>query len=157
MWRTWRGPDAVIHRYVLPMWRGRFFYQVPIKYFRYMPKASTSWFSRYSLNRLTYRFYMFFCRFALWWLVVCQRWFPFVPIQGPSGGCVRATIEYVADDSSFVLKDLKSVQGVYVNDCHIQNASVRLEPNDILRFVYNGMQYEFLVECPPKVGICVRF
>lgn len=65
---------------------------------------------------------------------------------------MQAVIEYIDEDSSFVIKDLNSVLGVYVNDCCIRNASVKLEPNDIVRFGYDGMRYEFLMECSTKVS-----
>jgi hypothetical protein len=73
--------------------------------------------------------------------------------QESSSSCVQAVVEYNEKDSSFVLKDLNSVLGVYVNDCCLQNASVKLEPNDIIRFGYDGTRYEFLVECSTKVSL----
>lgn len=67
-------------------------------------------------------------------------------IPGSSGECIHATIDYIEDDLCFILQDLNSVQGIYVNDCCIRKTAVQLVPNDIVCFGYNGIPYEFLIE-----------
>ena len=33
-----------------------------------------------------------------------------------------------------MVQDLNSAHGTYVNDCHVQNAAVRLASGDVIRF-----------------------
>ncbi|XP_048767224.2 forkhead-associated domain-containing protein 1-like isoform X2 [Ostrea edulis] len=67
----------------------------------------------------------------------------------------HAVIEYNDQENVYVLKDLNTAQGTYVNDCRIQNAAIRLAPGDQIKFGYMGMLYEFAVDtqqnvsCPP--------
>ena len=63
----------------------------------------------------------------------------------------HAVIEYSEQEECFVLQDLNSQQGTYVNDCRVQNAAVRLAPSDIIRFGYGGSPYELQVETPAQV------
>uniref|UniRef100_A0A674CTP4 Forkhead-associated domain-containing protein 1-like n=1 Tax=Salmo trutta TaxID=8032 RepID=A0A674CTP4_SALTR len=68
----------------------------------------------------------------------------------------HALIEWSKSERSFVLSDLNSAHGTYVNDCRIHNAAVRLTPGDELHFGYGGSTYQLAVEnpstlpCPPK-------
>ena len=55
-------------------------------------------------------------------------------------------------EAGFVLKDLNSKTGTYVNDCRIQNASVRLVNGDLLKFGGTGHIYQLYVENTP---VCV--
>jgi len=77
--------------------------------------------------------------------------------QGSCANCVHAVIKYHKSDSSFTLHDIGSVLGVYINDCSIRNTSVKLEHNDIIRFGYTGIAYEFLLECQPKVPALLTY
>ncbi|XP_029434604.1 forkhead-associated domain-containing protein 1 [Rhinatrema bivittatum] len=67
----------------------------------------------------------------------------------------HARIELNELENCFVLHDLNSLHGTFVNDCHIQNAAVKLSPGDVLRFGSSGIAYELLLEntsqmfCPP--------
>jgi len=72
-------------------------------------------------------------------------------MQGNCANCIHAVIKYNASDRSFTLHDINSILGVYVNDCRVHNSAVKLEHNDIIRFGYTGIVYEFLLECQPKV------
>nr|XP_033778866.1 forkhead-associated domain-containing protein 1 isoform X2 [Geotrypetes seraphini] len=58
----------------------------------------------------------------------------------------HARIELNEFENCFVLHDLNSLYGTFVNDCHIQNAAVKLSPGDILRFGSSGSCYELLLE-----------
>jgi len=80
---------------------------------------------------------------SLWAVCFC--------LQGDCANCIHAVIKYNASDASFTLHDINSVLGVYVNDCRVHNSAVMLEHNDIIRFGYTGIAYEFLLECQPKV------
>ena len=40
----------------------------------------------------------------------------------------HAVIEYNEAEGCFVVQDLNSAHGTYVNDCRVQNAAVRLLP-----------------------------
>ena len=48
----------------------------------------------------------------------------------------HAVIEYDETEGCFVVQDLNSVHGTYVNECRVQNAAVRLASGDIIRFGY---------------------
>jgi len=72
-------------------------------------------------------------------------------LQGDCANCIHAVIKYNAAGPCFTLHDINSVLGVYVNDCRVHNSAVILEHNDIIRFGYTGIAYEFLLECQPKV------
>ncbi|XP_062889132.1 forkhead-associated domain-containing protein 1-like isoform X2 [Mobula hypostoma] len=63
----------------------------------------------------------------------------------------HALIELSDTENCFVLQDLNSVNGTFVNDCCIQNAAVRLAPGDVLRFGIGGDTYEMVVETVPSV------
>ncbi|XP_077079113.1 forkhead-associated domain-containing protein 1 isoform X4 [Siphateles boraxobius] len=54
----------------------------------------------------------------------------------------HATIDWCEADSCYVIRDLNSAHGTYVNDCRIHNATVRLSPGDQLHFGYGGSTYE---------------
>lgn len=55
-------------------------------------------------------------------------------------------MEYVEDDNSFLLHDLNTVNGTYVNECRIQNAAVRLSENDTIRFGFNGTPFQLVYQ-----------
>ncbi|XP_049342097.1 forkhead-associated domain-containing protein 1 isoform X1 [Astyanax mexicanus] len=59
---------------------------------------------------------------------------------------LHATIEWNESEHCYVLTDLNSVHGTYVNDCRIHNAAVRLTPGDELHFGYGGSAYKLLLE-----------
>ncbi|XP_050787490.1 forkhead-associated domain-containing protein 1 isoform X2 [Gopherus flavomarginatus] len=67
----------------------------------------------------------------------------------------HAVIEFSNSENSFVLQDFNSLHGTFVNDCHIQNAAVKVGAGDILRFGSGGTSYELVIEntsqtsCPP--------
>ena len=63
----------------------------------------------------------------------------------------HALIEFSEQEDCFVLQDLNSAQGTYVNDCRVQNAAVRLAPGDCIRFGYGGEPYELQVDNPSQV------
>ncbi|XP_062855056.1 forkhead-associated domain-containing protein 1 isoform X2 [Trichomycterus rosablanca] len=58
----------------------------------------------------------------------------------------HATIEWNETEHCYVLSDLNSIHGTYVNDCRIHNAAVRLSPGDELHFGYGGSTYKLLVD-----------
>ncbi|KAK2175101.1 hypothetical protein NP493_750g01052 [Ridgeia piscesae] len=64
----------------------------------------------------------------------------------------HAIIEYSNQDDCFVLQDLNTCQGTYINDCRVQNAAVRLAPGDIIRFGYGGMPYELELDNQSQVA-----
>ncbi|KAG7472833.1 hypothetical protein MATL_G00113150 [Megalops atlanticus] len=67
----------------------------------------------------------------------------------------HALIEHSEADRCFVLHDLNSTHGTFVNGCRIHNAAVRLAPGDELYFGYGGPAYQLAVDsaspvsCPP--------
>ncbi|ELT87041.1 hypothetical protein CAPTEDRAFT_113758 [Capitella teleta] len=65
----------------------------------------------------------------------------------------HAVIEFSQQEDCFVLQDLNTAQGTYVNDCRVQNAAVRLAPGDIIRFGFGGLPYELDVENSSQVCI----
>ncbi|XP_033104627.1 forkhead-associated domain-containing protein 1-like isoform X2 [Anneissia japonica] len=64
----------------------------------------------------------------------------------------HAIIEYSEQETCFVLQDLNTAHGTYVNECRVQNAAVRLSPGDIIRFGYCGTPYQLDVENAPQVS-----
>uniref|UniRef100_A0A4W4FXZ0 FHA domain-containing protein n=1 Tax=Electrophorus electricus TaxID=8005 RepID=A0A4W4FXZ0_ELEEL len=58
----------------------------------------------------------------------------------------HATIEWNEAENCYVLNDLNSVHGTYVNDCRIHNAAVRLTQGDELHFGYGGSAYQLLMD-----------
>ncbi|XP_067659401.1 forkhead-associated domain-containing protein 1-like [Haliotis asinina] len=67
-------------------------------------------------------------------------------IQMPGVDAQHAVIEFHEQEECWVIQDLNTAQGTYVNDCRIQNATVRVQTGDIIRFGYNGTPYEFHLE-----------
>ncbi|XP_060586593.1 forkhead-associated domain-containing protein 1-like isoform X3 [Ruditapes philippinarum] len=61
----------------------------------------------------------------------------------------HAVVEYSEQEDCYVLQDLNSTQGTYVNDVRVQNAAVRLAPGDVIRFGYGGTPYELNIDNPP--------
>ncbi|XP_022090335.1 forkhead-associated domain-containing protein 1-like isoform X2 [Acanthaster planci] len=72
-------------------------------------------------------------------------------IESPTVEVQHAIVEYSDSESCFVLQDLNTAHGTYVNDCRVQNAAVRLAPGDIVRFSYSGVPMELDVEDAPQV------
>ncbi|CAH1772597.1 unnamed protein product [Owenia fusiformis] len=73
-------------------------------------------------------------------------------IQSPNVDQQHAVVEYSDQEDCFVLQDLNSTQGTFVNDCRVQNAAVRLAPGDIIRFGFQGLPYELDVESPQQLS-----
>jgi pSer/pThr/pTyr-binding forkhead associated (FHA) protein len=53
------------------------------------------------------------------------------------------------------LQDLNTVNGTYINDCRIQNVAVRLAEHDSIRFGFNGILFQFIIQ--DQVGIHATF
>ena len=53
----------------------------------------------------------------------------------------HAVIEYNESEGCFVVQDLNSAHGTYVNECRVQNAAVRLASGDVIRFGYGILYY----------------
>lgn len=66
--------------------------------------------------------------------------------QTPQVDNQHALIEFDDEQRCFILKDLNSSSGTYVHDCRVQNAAVRLNHGDIIRFGFNGLPLEFRIE-----------
>ncbi|XP_051510054.1 forkhead-associated domain-containing protein 1-like [Myxocyprinus asiaticus] len=58
----------------------------------------------------------------------------------------HATIDWCEAESCYIIRDLNSAHGTYVNDCRIHNATVRLFPGDQLHFGYGGSTYELSID-----------
>jgi len=55
-------------------------------------------------------------------------------------------IQFCEDSGYYVLQDLGSAHGTYVNDCRVQHAAVRLAPLDTVRFGPGGAVYQLVVQ-----------
>uniref|UniRef100_H2Y912 FHA domain-containing protein n=1 Tax=Ciona savignyi TaxID=51511 RepID=H2Y912_CIOSA len=55
----------------------------------------------------------------------------------------HAAVEKRADDNCFILVDMNTAYGTYVNEHRIQNGAVRLAPGDVVRFGHGGIPHEF--------------
>ncbi|XP_030641071.1 forkhead-associated domain-containing protein 1 [Chanos chanos] len=58
----------------------------------------------------------------------------------------HAVIEWSESERCYIISDLNTAHGTYVNDCRIHNATVRLTPGDELHFGYGGSTYEFALD-----------
>ena len=76
----------------------------------------------------------------------------FCLLQSQGVDSQHALIEFSEQEDCYVLQDLNSAQGTYVNDCRVQNAAVRLAPGDVIRFGYGGEPYELQVDNPSQVS-----
>lgn len=65
----------------------------------------------------------------------------------------HALIEYIGDENCFIIQDLNSIGGTFVNESRIQNAAVRLIEGDTIRFGYTGEQFQFSVQSQFSVFI----
>ena len=63
----------------------------------------------------------------------------------------HAVIEYSEDEFCYLLHDLNTTNGTFVNDCRIQNASVRLTENDTIRFGFNGIPFQIVLQSQAMV------
>ncbi|XP_067050084.1 forkhead-associated domain-containing protein 1-like isoform X9 [Acropora muricata] len=66
--------------------------------------------------------------------------------QNPNVERQHAIIEYDESQGCFVVQDLNSAHGTYINDCRVQNAAVRLAPGDVVRFGYRNAGFDFQVD-----------
>ncbi|KAI8795659.1 forkhead-associated domain-containing protein 1, partial [Biomphalaria glabrata] len=71
-------------------------------------------------------------------------------IQLPGVDYQHCVLEYNELDDCFIIQDLNTAQGTYVNDVRIQNAAVRLAPGDHVRFSYNGQPFELQLDSQPQ-------
>ncbi|KAJ8388942.1 hypothetical protein AAFF_G00125030 [Aldrovandia affinis] len=60
----------------------------------------------------------------------------------------HALIELSESERCFVLRDLNSTHGTFVNECRIHNAAVNLTPGDELYFGFGGPSYQLVVDSP---------
>jgi len=70
----------------------------------------------------------------------------------------QALIEYSNSDGCFILQDLNSSHGTFVNNCRVQNAVVRLAVGDLIRFGDDESTYKFLADSSSQViffSICL--
>ncbi|XP_055863353.1 forkhead-associated domain-containing protein 1-like isoform X1 [Biomphalaria glabrata] len=74
-------------------------------------------------------------------------------IQLPGVDYQHCVLEYNELDDCFIIQDLNTAQGTYVNDVRIQNAAVRLAPGDHVRFSYNGQPFELQLDSQPQLNI----
>ncbi|KAH9524788.1 hypothetical protein Btru_027827 [Bulinus truncatus] len=74
-------------------------------------------------------------------------------IQLPGVDYQHCILEYSELDDCFIIQDLNTAQGTYVNDVRIQNAAVRLAHGDLVRFGYNGQPFELQVESHAQISI----
>ena len=70
-------------------------------------------------------------------------------IKSVSVEAQHAVIECNDGENCYVLQDLNTAQGTYVNDCRVQNAAVRLAPGDSIRFGYAGQPYHLQIDSQP--------
>ncbi|XP_060115601.1 forkhead-associated domain-containing protein 1 [Heteronotia binoei] len=71
-------------------------------------------------------------------------------LKSPNVDDRHAAIEFTESENIFILRDFNSTHGTFVNDCHIQNAAVKVNPGDVLRFGSNGTAFELIVESAPQ-------
>ena len=69
-----------------------------------------------------------------------------IVVKDPCFDQQHAIIKYSPDEDCYILYDLNSAQGTYVNNARIQNSAVKLAPGDSIRFGHSGPTYELHVE-----------
>ncbi|NXN27601.1 FHAD1 protein, partial [Nycticryphes semicollaris] len=65
----------------------------------------------------------------------------------------HAALEFSPLDNSFILQDLNSLHGTFVNGCQVQNAAVKVSPGDILCFGAGGASFQLVVDEVAQVRI----
>ncbi|NWY27380.1 FHAD1 protein, partial [Pheucticus melanocephalus] len=65
----------------------------------------------------------------------------------------HAALEFFASDDSFILQDLNSPHGTFVNSCQVQNAAVRVRPGDVLSFGTAGVSFELVLDGAAQVAL----
>ncbi|OXB77301.1 UNVERIFIED_CONTAM: hypothetical protein H355_002293 [Colinus virginianus] len=68
----------------------------------------------------------------------------------------HAALEFSGWESGFVVQDLNSLQGTFVNGCQVQNAAVHVGPGDILRFGAQGEPFELVVDGGLQVKLALK-
>ena len=68
----------------------------------------------------------------------------FLYLQSSGVDLQHAVVEYSENEDCYVLQDLNTTKGTYVNDCRVQNAAVRLAPGDLIRFGQGSVVYELV-------------
>ncbi|XP_028519607.1 forkhead-associated domain-containing protein 1 [Exaiptasia diaphana] len=63
----------------------------------------------------------------------------------------HAVIDFDVSQGCFILQDLNSANGTYVNEHRVQNSAVRLAPGDIVRFGFGNPGYEFGIDQIPNL------
>jgi len=58
----------------------------------------------------------------------------------------HAVIEFNNEDCSFTIHDLNSINGTYINDCRLSNASLLLTENDTIKFGFNGQAFNLCIQ-----------
>ncbi|XP_042739057.1 forkhead-associated domain-containing protein 1 isoform X1 [Lagopus leucura] len=71
-------------------------------------------------------------------------------LKSAGAGEHHAALEFTGWESGFVLQDLNSPQGTFVNGCQVQNVAVHVRPGDILRFGAQGASFELVVDGVPQ-------
>uniref|UniRef100_F6PVU0 FHA domain-containing protein n=1 Tax=Ciona intestinalis TaxID=7719 RepID=F6PVU0_CIOIN len=66
--------------------------------------------------------------------------------DGSISDTTHAVVEYCQQEDCFVLHDLNTPHGTYVNDCRVQNAAVRLAPGDVIKCGFNGRSFQLVFE-----------
>ncbi|NWX40998.1 FHAD1 protein, partial [Steatornis caripensis] len=79
-----------------------------------------------------------------------------IVLQSAGVGDHHAALEFATSDNSFILQDLNSPHGTFINGCQVQNAAVRVSPGDILRFGARGASFQLVVDGAVQVraGCC---
>jgi len=66
-----------------------------------------------------------------------------IPLESGRVEPVHAVVEKRKNENCFVLTDLNSAYGTYVNENRVQNGAVKLTPGDVIRFGHGGVPHEF--------------
>jgi len=64
-------------------------------------------------------------------------------LQAGSVDTQHAVIDYNEANDRYLLQDLNSAQGTFVNNSRVQNSSVRLTNGDVIRFGGSTKTFEF--------------
>ena len=54
-------------------------------------------------------------------------------------------IQHEENENVYILQDLNSVNGTFINDFRLQNSHVRINEQDVIRFGFNGIPFQVIV------------
>ncbi|XP_076810057.1 coiled-coil domain-containing protein 27-like isoform X1 [Clavelina lepadiformis] len=74
-----------------------------------------------------------------------------IPLDSGKAEPYHAVVARKPDEKCYILTDLNTAYGTYVNNHRIQNGTVKLSPGDVIRFGHGGIPHEFAMSFDDKM------